>query len=547
MRAKVNGENVVATKLSDANVLHIRRKHRSGLFVKFRNWFVNEGTKRICFTLFVVSQFYLFFTTFVEYKYGKDYHTVTTLVGDGIATAKAAAAVLNLNCGIILFPVCRTIISKLRLTFLNNIVPFDKNITFHRFVAYSIVLFTWIHVMAHYWNYLVLGAATEHSSMWYALMSGPGLTGQVATLALFLIATSAAEQVRRQHHEIFWYTHHMFLFFFAALLPHGAFCFVKADKAPFCAVGGKFWKYFVGGGALYVIERIVREIRGKRETYISKVIYHPGKVLELQIRKPSCTVRSGQYIWLNCPEVSLWQWHPFTLTSCPQEDFVSVHIRVVGDWTTELSHACGITFSDADKSLETRLGAAVNLPRVMVDGPYGAASEDWMDYEVLLCVGAGIGVTPFASILKSIYYQKTKPNQKPIKLKKLHFVWVCREVAAFEWFQTLLQAIESEFPDIIEIHTYLTGSLKPDQITNVIIHDTTIGRDALTGLESFTYYGRPNWDAIFAGLKAAHPDTDVGVFFCGPKVLSETLHKCSNKYTDSGTTGARFHYNKENF
>lgn len=37
------------------------------------------------------------------------------------------------------------------------------------------------------------------------------------------------------------------------------------------------------------------------------------------------------------------------------------------------------------------------LPRIMVDGPFGAASEDFLNYETILLVGAGIGVTPFAS------------------------------------------------------------------------------------------------------------------------------------------------------
>ncbi|KAI9221431.1 ferric reductase NAD binding domain-containing protein [Blastocladiella britannica] len=541
-------EAFVSVRLDETGVV-VRHKRRdgSGMIVQWKNWFVNEGTKRFCFLLFIGAQLYLFINTFLMYAVGTNWHVYETLVGPGIATAKSAAACLNLDSGIILFPVCRTAVSLLRVTFLNNIIPFDKNITFHRYVAYAIVFFTWVHVTAHYWNYRMVGIATTHSAEWYAYVSGPGLTGQVATVALFLMATSAAESVRRAHHEIFWYTHHLFLLYFASLLPHGAYCFVKADKPPLCAVGGNFWKYFVGGGALYALERLGRELRARRDTTVSKVIYHPGKVLELQIQKPSAPMRAGQYIWLYCPAVSPFQWHPFTLTSAPQEGFLSVHVRIVGDWTTELAMKCGVTFSDSDKTMQPRIGSNTGLPTIMIDGPYGAASEDWMNFEAIMLVGAGIGVTPFASILKSIYFMKQQNDPRIAKLRKVHFVWVCRDIAAFEWFQSLLLLIEREFPDLVEIHTYLTGALKPDQINNVMIHDMSAPSDALTGLQSFTYYGRPSWDAIFTGLKVSHPDIDFGVFFCGPKVLSETLHIMCNKHTDSGDVGVRFYYNKENF
>lgn len=43
--------------------------------------------------------------------------------------------------------------------------------------------------------------------------------------------------------------------------------------------------------------------------------------------------------------------------------------------------------------------------RIEVDGPFGTVSEDVFQYEVAVLVGAGIGVTPFASILKSIWYK----------------------------------------------------------------------------------------------------------------------------------------------
>lgn len=50
--------------------------------------------------------------------------------------------------------------------------------------------------------------------------------------------------------------------------------------------------------------------------------------------------------------------------------------------------------------------------RVAIDGPFGTASEDVFRYEVVMLVGAGIGVTPFASILKSVWYKRIQNNQE---------------------------------------------------------------------------------------------------------------------------------------
>jgi len=85
-----------------------------------------------------------------------------------------------------------------------------------------------------------------------------------------------------------------------------------------------------------------------------------------------------------------------------------VHIRVVGDFTSALAKAVGCDFNskeskDVDSSGGKVIGTNTNppvnrvLPRIMVDGPFGSASEDFLNYETVLLVGAGIGVTPFAS------------------------------------------------------------------------------------------------------------------------------------------------------
>ena len=42
-----------------------------------------------------------------------------------------------------------------------------------------------------------------------------------------------------------------------------------------------------------------------------------------------------------CLEISSNEYHPFTLTSAPQEESLKLHIRAVGPWTKELRRAYG--------------------------------------------------------------------------------------------------------------------------------------------------------------------------------------------------------------
>ncbi len=67
-------------------------------------------------------------------------------------------------------------------------------------------------------------------------------------------------------------------------------------------------KFWLPGGLIYISERVLREVRARHTTYISKVVQHPGKVCEVQIKKDHTTRRAGQYIFINCPEVSYFQY-----------------------------------------------------------------------------------------------------------------------------------------------------------------------------------------------------------------------------------------------
>lgn len=530
---------------------------------KWDLWMINDGGRKVFFGVWIFLHLLVAVFGFINYEMKDNSVNARKIFGIAFPIARTAALVLHVDVIFILLPVCRNFISYLRRSPLNDIIPFDKALTLHKATAWSIVVGTIIHIVAHMVNFSRLAMADPDAKtigqrilvfLQANFATGPGVTGWIMTAALFVMVWFSVEKRRRAHFERFWYTHHLFIVFFICWQLHGMFCMIKPDRPPYCSFNniGVFWRYWLVGGAIWIGERVLREIRSRHRTYISKVIQHPSKVMELQIKKDKTTTRAGQYIFLSCPEVSYFQWHPFTLTSAPEEDYLSVHIRVVGDFTGALAKAVGCDFDSKDE--KNPAGGKVVppplnrvLPRVMVDGPFGSASEDFLKFETVLLVGAGIGVTPFASILKSIWYRMNNfNNSKSTRLSKVYFIWVIRDFGSAEWFHSLLHAIEEQDTmNKIEITIYLTAKIKEDDMNNIIVQDVGAEKDAITNLRAPTHFGRPNWDRIFPSIAGKHPDSDVGVFFCGPPVLSKTLHQLSNKYSDP--KGTRFFFGKENF
>ncbi|KAF2242036.1 hypothetical protein BU26DRAFT_164117 [Trematosphaeria pertusa] len=520
---------------------------------KVDRWMVNEGYRRLFVFVFFILHVFVFVFGMMHYGLKDNSIGVRAIFGLTFPIARSAALTLHVDIAFILFPVCRNLISMARRTPLNTIIPFDKNITFHKLVGWSIVFFSWVHTIAHWRNLWVFAQVNNLGLKGFIaanLLTGPGWTGYIMLIALMAMALTAAEKPRRAQFERFWYTHHLFVIFFIFWSIHGAFCMIKPDFAPFCAGIGVFWEYWMYGGFAYLGERVAREIRGKHKTYISKVIQHPSNVVEVQIKKEHTKTQAGQYIFLCCPEVSIWQYHPFTLTSAPEEDYISVHIRIVGDFTRSFAKALGCNLEKkaggekGGKDSGEEVALRQILPRVYIDGPFGSASEDVFKFEIAVLVGAGIGVTPFASILKSIWYRMNYPQGRT-RLRKVYFFWICRDFGSFEWFRSLLLAIEAQdLEDHIEIHTYLTAKIKADDATNIMINDANAEQDAITGLRAPTNFGRPNWDMIFKSIRKIHAPAEAGVFFCGPKVLGSTLHIKCNMYSEPGFN---FVWGKENF
>ncbi|XP_065535166.1 NADPH oxidase 3 [Lathamus discolor] len=564
-------------------------------------WILNEKLSVLLLLVWLGLNIYLFIDTFHWYEDEDAYIYTRIMLGPTLAWARASATCLNFNCMLILLPVSRNLISFLRgaSTCCGGALrrQLDKNITFHKMVAYGIAINATIHIVAHLINieryhtsqsteagelrnklsglgkgpnesYLNPIRTYETNTTREVLTTIAGITGVVITVALILIMTSSTELIRRSCYEVFWYTHHLFVPFFIGLIIHGmgqlvrgqtpqslllhnvTYCkdhYLEWENATQCPLpqfsGNKpvAWKWVLSPVVLYICERVIRFWRFRQEVIITKVATYSSGVLELHMKKCGFKMGPGQYIFLQCPSVSWLEWHPFTLTSAPEEDFFSVHIRVVGDWTAALFKAFG--------AQEKAFKELWMLPRLAVDGPYGSATTDVFHYRVSVCIAAGIGVTPFASILKSIWYKCCNPNTELV-LQKVYFYWICRDPSAFEWFADLLFHLESKMAekgknDFLSYHIFLTG-WDESQATHIALHyDDKM--DVITGLRQKTYYGRPNWDNEFKQLAESHPSNSIGVFFCGPKNLSKILQKTCNSYSSLDPRGVHFHYNKESF
>jgi NADPH oxidase len=299
--------------------------------------------------------------------------------------------------------------------------------------------------------------------------------------------------------------------------------------------------------------------------------------MELRIVKPSFKYVAGQWLFIQSPELSRFQWHPFTITSAPEDSYVSIHIRQVGDFTRALGERLGVGPSvvaqmtqAAMKGAErdTKGGArgdfveldpavsSITLPQVRIDGPYGAPAEDVFGAEVAVLIGAGIGVTPFASILKHIWYRQKRG--KIGSLRRVEFFWVCRDAPSFGWFQSLLQEVEAAQadPNFLRINIYLTQKIGEDMLWNIAVNDAGAEYDPLTLLRSRTMFGRPDWKTIYGQMKQAIESgqylpgsgsqlkTKVATYFCGPGVLAKAIKTACDQNSGANVD---FTFAKEHF
>ncbi|KAL2635068.1 hypothetical protein R1flu_006547 [Riccia fluitans] len=527
-----------------------RGKSRVQILAGGTRYFVSDNWKRIwVMIVWLCIMAGLFAWKFKQYEKRAAFE----VMGYCLTTAKGAAETLKFNMAIILFPVCRNTITWLRSTALNHIVPFDDNLNFHKVIASAIAVGVIVHGGVHLacdFPRIIdaddllfersVGDDFHHNrpDYWWFVTSIEGVTGVAMVILMAISFTLATRWFRRSLIKLpwpfqnmtgfnaFWYSHHLFALVYILLIIHGIFLILSHG----------FWKkttwmYLAVPMLLYTGERTLRSLRaGQYKVTVVKAAIYPGNVLALHFAKPpNFRYKSGMYMFLKCPEISPFEWHPFSITSAPGDAYLSVHIRTLGDWTQALRNL----FQEASGGkkrlqlvnnwgLSGELVQNVSFPKVCIDGPYGAPAQDYRKYDVLLLVGLGIGATPFISILKDMlnhikddsvhhtvqssaslnsvasdlsigdssvgnnsmgssspFVDSSKsngmPNASPARKPKrgttnAYFYWVTREQGSFDWFRGVMKEVEEiDHKQVIEMHNYLTSVYEEGDARSALI------------------------------------------------------------------------------
>ncbi|KAM4113500.1 hypothetical protein ACJW30_04G000100 [Castanea mollissima] len=556
-------------------------------------YFLQDNWQRVWVVLLWIGVMSgLFAYKYVQYRNKAAYE----VMGHCVCMAKGAAETLKLNMALILLPVCRNTLTWLRnKTTLGVVIPFDDNLNFHQMIAGGIAIGVGIHSIFHLacdFPRLILASSDRYEPMepffgkqplkyWNFVKSVEGVTGIIMVVLMAISFTLACPWLRRSKPNVpkflknltgfnaFWYTHHLFIIVYALLILHGLHLYLIKEWYKKTT-----WMYLAVPLALYICERLIRAFRSSVEPVsILKVAVYPGNVLSLHMSKPhDFTYKSGQYMFVNCGAVSPFEWHPFSLTSAPGDDYLSVHIRALGDWTHHLmdkfSEVCKPSGENGLLRADFLQGDSNPIPkgpRVLIDGPYGAPAQDYKQYEVVLLVGLGIGATPMISIMKDIVNNTRAMDEEEekavgasrvddFKTTRAYFYWVTKEQGSFDWFKEVMNEMaELDNRGVIELHTYCTSVYEEGDARSALIamlqslNHAKNGVDIVSGTRVKSHFARPKWRNVYERIASNHKHSRVGVFYCGPATLTKELSQLATDFSHSDSSSTKFDFHKENF
>ncbi len=415
-----------------------------------------------------------------------------------MAAGRALGKCAAFNGALILLPMMRRLLTRVRATWLGRLVPVDDAIDFHRIVGHGLFAVAVAHMAAFVLAYTAGHAASPLAQI---VLTERGVTGALLLLVFAVMWVFSLAFIRRSRRfELFYFTHLLYVAWLGLAIAH--------------APSFLFWAGVPLLG--FLVEQIARLRRRKPAATIVKSRALRSGVTRLELERPAgFRFGPGDYVFLRIPAVAKREWHPFTISSAPERANLTFHVRSLGNWTA---------------ALRRRIEAEEDAPGLVayVDGPYGSPSAHIFASKHAVLIGAGIGVTPFASVLESIVLRGNGESGEGERLEKAYFFWLNKDQYSFEWFAELLEQLERiDVKALLDMHLCMTGGRSGVtamglEIAREIMH--AAGRsDIITGLRTHTHVGSPDWPTMLGEIAKRHAGEKVDVYFCGPPGLAAKL------------------------
>ncbi|KAK4187625.1 PaNox3 NADPH oxidase encoded by the PaNox3 protein [Podospora australis] len=544
---------------------------------RIRSYLAVHGPELGFLALVVAMQLAFGIWQLVKYLTGEYY---TAGFGWGVVLAKTCAGALYPTFFFLVLSMSRYFATFMRRWYyVSRFINWDVSQSFHiRMSCIALALAT-LHAIGHLGGSFVWGSRKENEPAVGILLgedkiprpyieyvrSLPGFTGITALGLFWLLAGTSMPPVRRWSYEVFQMGHLLMFPILGLLMAHGT-----AGLFQWPMFG--YWLAFPT--LLVLVERTVRVFCGFHGIKATLQILD-GETVSIKAKIPSERIwkyRAGQYVFLQVPAISRWQWHPFTVSTCIGNE-MQLHIKTDGGWTSSL------------RKLGKEGGGKTDIT-IGINGPFGAPAQRFNDFSHSIIVGAGIGVTPFSGILADLQERDDMEHNGPTldvtfsredkvmdtmtrgrdqrletinyakDYRRVDFHWMVRDKNSLVWLSDLLNRVShsqhwhKEHDDAanerhldIRIHTHVTQKRK-EIVTHVyrwlLEKHRTPEHPAspLTGLLNKTQFGRPDFVRILdthyeemkkfkAATMKGEDDQDeefkIGVFFCGTPMIGEIL------------------------
>ncbi len=430
--------------------------------------------------------------------------------------SRGAGLVLAMCMPLVILPMCKHTITFLRKSskFIRSNFP-DNCLLIHRYAGTSIAIFTIVHTVSHYVNFYTAQKLGINTTIRIHYDTYAGISGHIMLMSLFTLLIYSGRYFRTYLYDKFNFYHKFYWVMFFAFLFHGVGCFVKMNNgkcAPYYSDA-----YFVPVLLIFLIERMYRWTR--KPVFINKTVFFDD-ACAIYFTKNTLRYLPGQYLLINYPQIDK-TYHPFTITSCPEsEDHISVVIRGLGDWTKKF------------KEIQSNLDQVTNQNWINIDGPFSSPCDRVNDFDDLIFVATGIGITPFISIMKNYTFNYEK--SEGVVEKRITLIWINRENENFDWFDEELKEISESVPEnYLGINVYLTESFFEPSLVKEISYGEQ--PNYIQGTKIPLNYGRPNFDYLFRSYLNSGLSGNVGVFTCANNSVNSCLKDICRDYTNRQT------------